>query len=91
MSILKECIEEFSSCSNLVISPQKSKLFVSPNVSRQLAAELSKKSGIPLTADLGVYLGVPIVHGRASKELYAPLVDKVLKRLVDWKGKALSP
>ncbi|GER38139.1 ribosomal protein S3 [Striga asiatica] len=49
---------------------------ITSTVSRQLAAELSNESGIPLTADLGV----PIVHGRASKELYPPLVEERRER-----------
>lgn len=73
------------------MNPAKSKLFVFSNLSRDLANNLSLTNGIPLTDHLGVYLGVPIVHGRASKELYSPLVDKVLNRFADWKGKLLNP
>lgn len=46
--------------------------------------------GIPLTDDLGVYLGVPIVHKRASKELYAGLIDKVRHKLSNCKRNVLS-
>lgn len=59
--------------------------------SRDVARDFSRMSSLPLTADLGVYLGVPIVHGHVSKETYAPIVDKVLQRLAGWKGKVLSP
>lgn len=68
----------------------KSKLFVSPNVPRQRKNLLSSACGIPLTDDLGVYLGVPIIHKRASKELYVRLVDKVRNRLCNWKKNILS-
>ncbi|XVF02613.1 hypothetical protein REPUB_Repub04eG0190100 [Reevesia pubescens] len=48
-------------------------------------------SGIPLTDNLGTYLGVPIIHSRVKKETYAPLVYKVFKKLAGWKGKVLRP
>lgn len=91
MSMIHSCIEEFSGYSNLIISPAKSKLFVSPNVSRALANQLSSISGIPITDNLGTYLGLPIIHGRVLRESYSHMIDKILKRLADWKGKLLSP
>ncbi|XVF09026.1 hypothetical protein REPUB_Repub07fG0055100 [Reevesia pubescens] len=73
-----------------VLKAHKSRVFVSPNVDTVIARNLSHLSGIPLTNDLGLYLGVPIVHRSVKKETYAPLVDKVLQKLADWKGKVLS-
>lgn len=66
-------------------------MFVSPNISPQVACSLSSLGGFPLTSNLGRYLGVPIVHDRVNQQTYAPLIDKVLKKLADWKGKVLSP
>lgn len=51
---------------------------------------LSSSCGIPLTEDLGVYLGVPILHKRASKEVYVKIIEKVRSRLSNWKQKVLS-
>ena len=90
MEVMMKCIEEFYRASGLKISVAKSRLFVSPNVDNAIARSLSTLSSIPLTNNLGTYLGVPIVHGRMTKNTYAPLVDKVLKKLADWKGKVLS-
>ena len=45
-------------------SPAKEKLFVSPNFHKLTAREISARCQIPLTADLGKYLGVPLIHKR---------------------------
>lgn len=86
MVTIMNCIEDFSKASGLRISLAKSPLFVSPNVTNQLAGLLSLSSGIPLTTDLGTYLGLPIIHSRINKETYSNLLDLVLKRLAAWKG-----
>ena len=64
MEVMMKCIEEFYRASGLKISVAKSRLFVSPNVDNAIARSLSTLSSIPLTNNLGTYLGVPIVHGR---------------------------
>lgn len=77
--------------SNLSVNPAKSLLFFSPNVPRQLDNQLSNVSGIPLTNNLGTYLGVPIVHGRMSRNLYSPTVEERFKMgISDMKAKLVS-
>ncbi|KAL6138042.1 hypothetical protein ACLB2K_063330 [Fragaria x ananassa] len=41
-------------------------------------------------SDLGVYLGMPLIHSRVSASAYANLVDKVQFRLASWKSKTLN-
>ena len=48
----------------------KSKLFVSPNISRRQAKELNQYYKIPSTEYLGKYLGVPLLHSRVSKSIF---------------------
>ncbi|CAN1162623.1 Putative ribonuclease H protein At1g65750 [Linum perenne] len=42
------------------------------------------------TQNLGKYLGVPIIHGRNSKELYNFLLERMDAKLAGWKRKSLS-
>ncbi|CAN1835592.1 Putative ribonuclease H protein At1g65750 [Linum perenne] len=42
------------------------------------------------TQDLGRYLGVPIIHGRNSKQLYRYLIERIDKKLAGWKVNSLS-
>lgn len=46
-----------------------------------LEATLSKPFDIPLTNDLGIYLGMPMVHGRKTQKLFSFIVAKVQKKL----------
>lgn len=53
----------------------KSKVFFSKNISENVAVELSGTLGIDQTMDLGIYLGAPLLHQRASKNSYSFLID----------------
>ena len=68
----------------------KSKLFMSPNVSRSQANLLSNACNLPLTSDLGKYYGVLIIHGHVSKQMYAPIIVKVRNKLTRWTKNVIS-
>lgn len=88
--ILCKCLDHFCSHSGQRVSLNKSKLFLSPNISHSLASGISNILGIPLTNNLGKYLGVPIIHGRVTKQTYSEVLEKVQSRLSGWKAKNLS-
>lgn len=80
----------FCDVSGHKIKLDKSKMFASKNVHFKRAIEFSRILGIGLTPDLGKYLGVPLLHKRAVKLTYAPLVSKFQKRLASWQSRFLS-
>ncbi|CAI0429274.1 unnamed protein product [Linum tenue] len=43
-----------------------------------------------MTQDLGRYLGVPVLHGRITKQTYKYIMDKIDQRLAGWKADNLS-
>ncbi|CAN1790469.1 Putative ribonuclease H protein At1g65750 [Linum perenne] len=45
---------------------------------------------MPLTQDLGCYLGVPILHSRTTIGTNQCILDKLNKKLSGWKEKSLS-
>lgn len=90
VDVFMGCLRDFAAASGLTVSLHKSKFFISPNVSRGLAQTISDACDIPLTNDLGRYLGVPIVHGRISKDLYIPIIEKIRSKLSNWKRNVLS-
>ncbi|OMO52408.1 reverse transcriptase [Corchorus capsularis] len=90
LGVVMEFLREFASASGLSMSLSKSKLFISPNVVSRVASRMSQVCGIPLTRDLGRYLGVPVVHGRSSRYLYLSVVDKIRGKLTGWKRNLLS-
>ncbi|KAL6208769.1 hypothetical protein ACLB2K_019714 [Fragaria x ananassa] len=89
-NILKQVMNLFCSLSGQTVSFEKSRIFCSPNVKSSLANNISRICGSPLTEDLGVYLGMPLIHSRVSASTYTSLVDKVQSRLASWKSKTLN-
>jgi len=48
------------------ISLQKSQVFFSKNTNQRMAKAISEALEIPITQDLGNYLGMPIINGRVT-------------------------
>ncbi|XP_028761232.1 uncharacterized protein LOC114719845 [Neltuma alba] len=90
MEEIREIMRFFCEVSGHQINLQKSKMFVSRNVHASRAISLSQSLGITLTADLGKYLGVPLLHQRAIKATFAPILRKIHMKLTGWKGRFLS-
>lgn len=88
--VIMEFLNYFCAISGQVIIPAKEKLFVSPNFHKLTAREISARCQIPLTADLGKYLGVPLIHKRICKTTYYHILEKVQDRLAGWKAEQLS-
>lgn len=65
-------------------------MYVSPNINCRRARRLSNSTGISLTADLGKYLGVPLLQSILSKLHFNPIVEKVQRRLAGWKANVLN-
>lgn len=80
----------FCDMSGQRINYKKSSLFVSNNVSVSHARDLSSLCSIPLTKDLGIYLGIPMVHNRKGKHHFSHIINKMQNRLSGWKAKNLS-
>ncbi|GKV23692.1 hypothetical protein SLEP1_g33394 [Rubroshorea leprosula] len=90
LDIIMDCLNQFAKSSGLVLNLQKSKLFFSPNVHSAVANSLSARCDIPLTSNLGTYLGIPITHTRHSHKNYGYILEKVQRRLSNWKSANLS-
>lgn len=88
--LIHEILGTFCSASGKKLSLPKSRVFFSHNTKENLASQLSTELGIERTLNLGMYLGVPLLHSRISKENFCFIVDKVRKRLSSWKSKTLS-
>lgn len=72
------------------INLEMSKAFFSRNVNFNRALKLSEKLGVGLTGNLGKYLGVPLLHARASKVNYEHITKKAKLHLASWKGRFLN-
>lgn len=87
---IREGLENFCKASGQKVSFNKSLLFVSPNVRRQAAEELSNILQVPLTEKLGRYLGHDLIHKGWSGHLQGTLIQKAKRKLEGWKSSCLS-
>ncbi|XP_071718721.1 uncharacterized protein [Rutidosis leptorrhynchoides] len=89
VKILADSLEEFKNCSGLVPSIAKSSGFfahVSDQLKGHLMAIMDFEEGkLPIR-----YLGVPLVSSRLQYRDCKILVEKVQRRISDWKNKTLS-
>ena len=88
--VIRKVLEDFCVASGQKVSLEKSTIFFSENVHRDLAKEISEASGIKVTRELGKYLGMPILQKRINKNTFSDVVEKVVTRLSGWKGRFLS-
>lgn len=88
--IMKDTLDCFCEESGQLVSAHKSKIFVSPNTPPSLGRNLSSICGFSLTKDLGMYLGVPLIHSKVSKRNYQYIIERLSKKLVGWKADSLN-
>ncbi|CAN1147309.1 Putative ribonuclease H protein At1g65750 [Linum perenne] len=88
--VITKCLDRFCASSGQAVSKEKSIIFCSKNTDRRVCREISAELAIPLTQDLGRYLGVPVLHGRTTKATYLEILDRIDQKLLGWKAKSLS-
>lgn len=88
--VIRKVLARFCLASSQKVSLEKSKIFFSSIVHRDLARVISTESGIQATCDLGKYLGMHVLHKRINKDTYGEVLEKVASRLSGWKGRFLS-
>lgn len=81
MKVIKDCLDNFAKASGLRINFQKSSVYFSPNCNKDEAAVISGGMGIPISDNLGRYLGMQVVHGWHSKLLYSEMLEKFNNRM----------
>ncbi|CAA7028167.1 unnamed protein product [Microthlaspi erraticum] len=88
--IIRRVLEKFCMASGQKVSLEKSKIYFSANVPRELRDSISGESGIQQTCDLGKYLGMPVLQKRLNKETFGEVIARVSSRMAGWKGRTLS-
>lgn len=88
--VIRSVLERFCRASGQKVSLEKSKIFFSNNVSRELEQRISEESGIQSTRDLGKYLEMSILHKRINKETFGDVLERASSRLAGWKSRTLS-
>ena len=88
--MVMDTLEEFCSAPGLWINTLNFKAMCSRIVQGERKCEIQDISTIKFGADLGHYLGFPLVKGRVSRDVYYGVVFKVSKIQATWKGNILN-
>ncbi|KAK3222789.1 hypothetical protein Dsin_009814 [Dipteronia sinensis] len=88
--VMKDYIDIFCDLSGQQISFPKYRIYCSKNVSNSNTKTIVDICNSHITKNLGKYLGVPLVHGRVTKDIYKKILDKTQNRLATWKNATLS-
>lgn len=82
MILIKRVIE-FCAWSGQRINFEKSKLFCSHNTLPHIAKEMANICGSRIIDDLGMYLGVPLIHDKTTHHTYEHVVEKARTELAN--------
>lgn len=72
------------------VNLEKPSIYFSKGVSNSHIVVLSAAIHIPSMNDFKTYLGFMVLHKRKNNHRFTHLVDKVRKKLTNWKGFTLS-
>ncbi|GAU35032.1 hypothetical protein TSUD_103550 [Trifolium subterraneum] len=87
---LLRILHTYEQASGQEVNLDKSKVFISRNMSQAAKEDLSRILGVKLVLGTGIYLGLPSMVGRSKKALFSYIKDRIWKRINSWRGRALS-
>ena len=88
--IVNDCLGRFCCASGQRVSCTKSRIYFSTNVTQDMQHDISQILNMEATEDLGLYLGMPTLTHRITKDTFSHLCEKLDRRLAGWKTKYLS-
>lgn len=87
---MKSILATYEAASGQAISSSKSEFFFSKNVGVDVRQSLSSLPGVSESLGSDRYLRLPYMIGRKKKSTFNYLKDRVWRKLISWRGKALS-
>lgn len=88
--VIRGVLDDFCRIFKQSINEAKSRVYFSPNVSRELREELCGIIGFASIPALGKYLGFPLKHVGTGPQDFNFILDRVKPKLFDWKVNVLS-
>ena len=70
MDMVISCLNRFCMASGQKVNQAKANVFFSWNVKHDLRRRILSKYGFALIIDLGMYLGIPILHKRIMEKCF---------------------
>jgi len=83
--LVRACLDRFCQASRQRISVSKSRVYFSPNTKEDVIEEICTSLDMERTADLGKYLGVPIINGKVTRVTFHEMLHRVTNDL--WGGR----
>ena len=79
--VISEVLNRFCKESDQKVSLEKSRIYFSPNVQEGVKEEICSNLGIQATTNISKYLGFPIKHRGAARNIVNFVVERVLNKL----------
>lgn len=87
---MEHILVEFCGASGQRMNKNKSRIWFSPNTPQYLRNSICSEFGVVAMLDLGIYLGVPLIHGRNKWQHFKFLVERMEWKFAGWKMSMLS-
>ncbi|XP_061336789.1 uncharacterized protein LOC133283880 [Gastrolobium bilobum] len=89
-TIISKILKCFCDSSGQRVSKEKTRVIFSRNVNHNRVMQIAREMDFPIAADLGKYLGIPILSERVRASTFAFILDRMDKRLNKWNRSSLS-
>ncbi|XP_057446239.1 uncharacterized protein LOC130738288 [Lotus japonicus] len=90
MKVVADTLRDFCDTSGMRVNLDKSRMFCTKTIAPTVQDELSSLLGIKRAANLGKYLGISLLKGRVTRDLFLPIMEKISARLASWKTRMLN-
>lgn len=90
LHIVSETLKDFCEASGMRVNLDKSRMCCSKTVAHATQESFSSIMGFRRASNLGKYLGIPLIKGRVTRDVFLPILDKVNARLASWKTRMLN-
>jgi hypothetical protein len=87
---LSNILHTYEIASGQRLNSTKTAIYFSRNTAAEVKQQILDMSGIPSSQRYDTYLGLPALVGKSRTKEFKGIIDRVWKRLQDWKLKLLS-
>ncbi|KAL9672598.1 hypothetical protein QQ045_028849 [Rhodiola kirilowii] len=87
---LKEVLNQYETVSGQLINFEKSEIYFSRNTPADVRMSICDILRVPQVSCHSKYLGLPLIAGQRKIEIFREILEKVWRRVKDWKSRLLS-
>lgn len=87
---MMEILEAYDRASGQCINKDKTQLYFSSNTNHHEQTTIKNRLGVTITSKFEKYLGLPSFIGRAKKQSFSYIRERIWRKIQGWKEKLLS-